>query len=993
MKSTSTVQLLVHLWRDHPGQPTTAPKEEGKKKKKGGGGKTVSSVYLVSLGELMTTLHNCEPHFVRCLVPNTHKKPGEVEPPLIMHQLTCNGVLEGIRICMRGFPNRLLYPDFKARYSILGEAEIASSSDNKTAVYALMDKIEFSRDKYRLGHTLVFFRAGALAGLEEVRDDIVLRLVRYLQGEVLKRIRNKVYAQKRDQRELLIVAQRNFRKYMSLRNWGWFVLIQKTRPLVGQPNPEEELRILEEQANATYGAYADALQVTKDLEEQMGGIKEEIASLTKQLEAEQGNISEYQIRQAKASAMKAEAEADLANKTAVLAQEEASRIELTAEVKQHSGSIGVVKKDIEDLELAIQKIEQEKINRDHAIKGLNDEITSQDEIINKVNKEKKHIAENQSKSSDDLASAEEKVQHLNSIKSKLESTLDELEGGLDKEKRTRAAVEKSRRQVEGELKMSQDTVADLERSKKETEGLIARKEKDIGGLAAKLDDEQSVVGKMQKNIKECQGRVEELEEELEAERQARAKAERQRSDLAREIEQLGERLDEAGGATSAQIELNKKREAEVGKLRKDLEEASIQQESVLSNLKRKHQDAILEMSEQIDQLQKMKGKIDKDKNHILHEIADARAATDEIVRSQASADKSNKNLVDQLNSINKKVEESNLTLGDFESAKRKIVSENADLLRAVGDLDNNLNILAKMRSSLAASLDEIKVLADNEARERSLLLGKYRNVEHELDGAKEALDEEAAGRDNVLRQVAKAEGDAAMWRQKYETDAVAKAEELEMTRMKLQARLTEAESTINSQGAKLNQAEKARGKLQAELEDMSANLDQAQVLNAAMERKAKQFDKVIGEWKGKVDSLSYDLDVSQKETRNASSELFRVKAAYEESVLQLDEVRRENKMLSNEIKDIMDQISEGGHTIHEIDKTRKRLEAEKHELQSALEEAEATLEQEENKVLRAQLELSQVRTEIERRIAEKEEEFMAIKKNQTKAVEGMQSAP
>ena len=105
MKSTSVCQLLVLLWEDHPGQPTTAPKDDGKKKKKGGG-KTVSSVYLVSLVELMTTLYSCEPHFVRCLVPNTHKKPGDVEPPLIMHQLTCNGVLEGIRICMRGFPNR-----------------------------------------------------------------------------------------------------------------------------------------------------------------------------------------------------------------------------------------------------------------------------------------------------------------------------------------------------------------------------------------------------------------------------------------------------------------------------------------------------------------------------------------------------------------------------------------------------------------------------------------------------------------------------------------------------------------------------------------------------------------------------------------------------------------------------------------------------------------------------------------------------------------------
>merc|ERR1712050_505678 len=137
-KSGSSCQLLVHLWRDHPGQPTSAPKDEGKKKKKGGGGKTVSSVYLVSLSELMTTLHTCEPHFVRCLVPNTHKKPGEVEQPLIMHQLQCNGVLEGIRICMRGFPNRMLYPDFKLRYQVLGAAELSSSDDNKTAVYALL---------------------------------------------------------------------------------------------------------------------------------------------------------------------------------------------------------------------------------------------------------------------------------------------------------------------------------------------------------------------------------------------------------------------------------------------------------------------------------------------------------------------------------------------------------------------------------------------------------------------------------------------------------------------------------------------------------------------------------------------------------------------------------------------------------------------------------------------------------------------------------------
>merc|ERR1711878_169618 len=374
------------------------------------------------------------------------------------------------------------------------------------------------------------------------------------------------------------------------------------------------------------------------------------------------------------------------------------------------------------------------------------------------------------------------------------------------------------------------------------------------------------------------------------------------------------------------------------------------------------------------------------------EIGDARAATEEVVRSQTSADKANKNLLDTLNAANKKVDAANLTLGDFGMSKNKIANENGELLRIVGDLENSLNMLAKAKAALSAQLNDVKALCDNEARERGLLLGKYRNLEHELDGARCALEEESAGRENTLRLVAKAEGEAQCWRQKYETDAVAKGEELEMTKMKLTARLTEAEAAIDNLNAKLNQVEKAKGKIASEISEMTSSLDQAQVLNAAMERKAKQFDKVIGEWKGKVDRLSYDLDVSQKETRNASSELFKVKSAYEETMLQLEEVRRENKTLSNEIKDIMDQISEGGRSIHEIDKIRKRLEAEKLELQSALEEAEATLEQEENKVLRCQLELNAVRQEIERRLSEKDEEFMSTRKNFAKATDAMQSA-
>merc|ERR1719328_72539 len=612
-------ELMKTVWADHPGQ--SAPPETEKKKKKKGGGKTVSSVYLVQLAELMGTLNITEPHFIRCIVPNTHKKPLETETPLIMHQLTCNGVLEGIRICMRGFPNRIMYPDFKSRYQILGAAEIANAADNKDGAYALLDKIEFSREKYRLGHTKVFFRAGALAALEEARDEIVLKLVRWMQGQCYGHMKRQAFQIKSDQRELMKVIQRNFRKYQTLRSWGWFIIIQKTRPLIGQVNIEEELKNLENKANDAYGAYKDQLDTKARLEDENKAINDEKKALLAQLEKEQGNLSEYTERQAKASAQKADLEVQLQDAGVKLTNTEAARQEATVAKKELESENVVIKKDIEDLELAIQKLEQEKTNRDHTIRSLSDEIANQDEAINKLNKEKKHQSENHSKAAEDLQVAEDKLDHLSNIKSKLEQTLDELNDSLSREKRGRSDIEKQRRKVEGDLRVMQEAVSELERSKKEHENTIGRKEKDLTVLSAKLDDEQSIVGKLQKSIKETQGRVEEMEEELEAERQARAKAERQRSDLAREMESLGERLNEASGATAAQVELNKKRESEVSKLRKDLEECNIQHDATLVSLKKKQADSISEMSEQMDQLNKMKAKVTKDCGQIANEIA------------------------------------------------------------------------------------------------------------------------------------------------------------------------------------------------------------------------------------------------------------------------------------------------------------------------------------------------------------------------------------
>merc|ERR1712036_110294 len=217
-------------------------------------------------------------------------------------------------------------------------------------------------------------------------------------------------------------------------------------------------------------------------------------------------------------------------------------------------------------------------------------------------------------------------------------------------------------------------------------------------------------------------------------------------------------------------------------------------------------------------------------------------------------------------------------------------------------------------------------------------------------------------------------------------------EELESARAKLQAKIVENEELVDVLQTKVANAEKSKSRLGSDLDDISMEYERVHAAALITEKRAKNFDKVLGEWLSKASDVQAEVAASQDEGRNYSSELFRLKAAQDEAVEQLDVVKRENKNLADEIKDLLDQLGEGGRSIHDLDKQRRRLETEKEELQAALEEAEATLEMEENKVLRAQLELAQVKQEIDRKVAEKEDEFNNTRKNHARAMDSMQAS-
>merc|ERR1712079_511688 len=227
---------------------------------------------------------------------------------------------------------------------------------------------------------------------------------------------------------------------------------------------------------------------------------------------------------------------------------------------------------------------------------------------------------------------------------------------------------------------------------------------------------------------------------------------------------------------------------------------------------------------------------------------------------------------------------------------------------------------------------------------------------------------------------------------RFETEGMGRVDEMDMSRNKLMARISEAEETVESLNQKVATTEKTKHRLEAELEELSMEYERTHAAAMITEKRGRNFDKVVGEWKAKADDLMAELDACSSECRNFNAERFRLKSAWDETAQQLDVVKRENKNLADEIEDLLDQLGDGGRSIHELDKQRRRLEVEKEELQAALEEAEAALEQEENKVLRAQLELGQVRQEIDRKIAEKVEEFENTRKNHIRAMESLQAS-
>nr|XP_039265787.1 LOW QUALITY PROTEIN: myosin-16-like [Styela clava] len=973
--------------------PEDAPETGGKKKKKKGGSfQTVSALYKEQLNKLMTNLRNTSPHFVRCIIPNEMKQPGACDAQLVLSQLRCNGVLEGIRICRKGFPNRMQYPEFKQRYQILAAKKVSGMVDSKKATETILGHIELDTAMYKIGHTKVFFKAGILAELEDKRDEVLAVIMTGIQARARGKLMRIEFQKMLDRKRACTVIQRNIRKFLQFRDWEWWILYTKVKPLLNVVRIEDELKAKDEEIAELKDKLSKEEVLRKDYEEKNVHLLAEKNDLMLQLQAEQETVADLEERNEQLVKVKQDLETQVADLSERLEEEEAMNEQLSAAKKKLEKQCEELRHDVEDLESNVARLEKDKQNLELKVRNLNADVEQRDQNIERMQKEKKQLEQVNQQTLEDLQAMEDKANHLGKLKIKLEQQIEDVEDQLEQERRHRAELEKVKRKLETDLHNANDTIMELEKDKATLEDTIRKKDFEMNQLNSRLEDEMNLVAQLQRKIKELQGRIEDLESELEQERQARNKVERSRNEFQRELEQLGEQLEEAGGATVAQIELNKRREADYLKLRREYEETALLNEAEFSSLKKKHSDMVSELTDQIENLTRVKGKIDKERSQLRIEVDDLASQLEEVTKLKARAEANSRSLEDQVVDAKVRIEEHIRSINEFTIFKSKIINENMDISHQLEDFENKCNSLTRFKSNLTSQVEELKRLVEEETKAKQSLGHALQAARHDLDLMREQVEEEQEGKAELQRALSKANAEVANWRTKYETDAIQRTEELEEAKKKLAIRLQEAEEQTETALAKCASLEKTKIRLTNELEDLTIDLERANATIAILDKKQRDFDKELASWRMRVEELQAELDQSQRECRNYSTEIYKLKASYEETIEQIEIVKRENKTLTDEINDLTDQLGAGGRTLHESEKARKKAELECDELRTALEEAEGALEIEEGKVLRLQLELTQVKADIDRRLQEKDEEFESTRKNHARAIESMQAS-
>ncbi|XP_069381002.1 myosin-9-like isoform X2 [Paralichthys olivaceus] len=971
----STDKFVSELWKDVDRIVGLDKVSEmpGAFKTRKGMFRTVGQLYKEQLSKLMATLRNTNPNFVRCIIPNHEKKAGKLDPHLVLDQLRCNGVLEGIRICRQGFPNRIVFQEFRQRYEILTPNAIPKGfMDGKQACVLMIKSLELDPNLYRIGQSKVFFRAGVLAHLEEERDmkitDIIISFQAWCRGYVAR----KAFARRQQQLTAMKVIQRNCAAYLKLRNWQWWRLFTKVKPLLQVSRQEEEMQAKDDELSKAKEKHVYAQQQLLEMEEKQQQLSAEKMALQEQLQAETELCAEAEEMRARLAARKQELEEILHDLEARVEEEEERASHLTSEKKKMQQNISDLEQQLDEEEAARQKLQLEKVTLEAKMKKIEDEVMVLDDQNNKLNKEKKLMEERISEFTTNLAEEEEKSKSLQKLKTKHEAMITDLEDRLRREEKQRQELEKNRRKLDGDFTEVQDQISELQAQIAELRAQLAKKEEELQAALARIEEEAAQKNLAQKKIRELEAQLSELQEDLELERQARTKAEKHRRDLGEELEALKTELEDTLDSTAAQQELRTKRETEVAHLKKTLDEEARVHEQQLSEMRQKHGQAFDELNEQLEQAKRNKVSMEKAKQALESERNELVIEMQTLMQGKGDSEHRRKKAESQVQELLLKHSESERQRVELVEKLSKTQTELENVTCVLSDLEGKSIKASKDCSAVESQLQDVQELLQEETRQKLSHGTRMRQLEDEQNNLKEQLEEEEAAKKNLEKQLQIVQAQLVEMKKRVEQDAGC-LETAEEGKKRLQRDLEATNQRLEEKCAAFDKMDKTKTRLQQELDDLLVDQDHLRQIVSNLEKKQKKFDQMLAEEKNISARYAEERDRAEAEAREKETRALALTRELDSLMDTKEELDRNNKLLRAEMEDLVSSKDDVGKSVHELEKSKRAMDQQLEEMKTQLEELEDELQATEDAKLRLEVNMQALKAQYERDLAGRDE--------------------
>uniref|UniRef100_A0A2R9A949 Myosin heavy chain 14 n=1 Tax=Pan paniscus TaxID=9597 RepID=A0A2R9A949_PANPA len=899
--------------------------------------RTVGQLYKESLSRLMATLSNTNPSFVRCIVPNHEKRAGKLEPRLVLDQLRCNGVLEGIRICRQGFPNRILFQEFRQRYEILTPNAIPKGfMDGKQACEKMIQALELDPNLYHL------LPGWVLAQLEEERDlkvtDIIVSFQAAAPGDTW--LAGGAFQKRQQQQSALRVMQRNCAAYLKLRHWQWWRLFTKVKPLLQVTRQDEVLQARAQELQKVQELQQQSAREVGELQGRVAQLEEERARLAEQLRAEAELCAEAEETRGRLAARKQELELVVSELEARVGEEEECSRQMQTEKKRLQQHIQELEAHLEAEEGARQKLQLDKVTTEAKMKKFEEDLLLLEDQNSKLSKERKLLEDRLAEFSSQAAEEEEKVKSLNKLRLKYEATIADMEDRLRKEEKGRQELEKLKRRLDGESSELQEQMVEQQQRAEELRAQLGRKEEELQAALARAEDEGGARAQLLKSLREAQAALAEAQEDLESERVARTKAEKQRRDLGEELEALRGELEDTLDSTNAQQELRSKREQEVTELKKTLEEETRIHEAAVQELRQRHGQALGELAEQLEQARRGKGAWEKTRLALEAEVSELRAELSSLQTARQEGEQRRRRLESQLQEVQGRAGDGERARAEAAEKLQRAQAELENVSGALNEAESKTIRLSKELSSTEAQLHDAQVTLPALRLRQLGCVSSWRRRQLPGNGREEEAGALEAGEEARRRAAREAEA--------------------------LTQRLAEKTETVD-------RLERGRRRLQQELDDATMDLEQQRQLVSTLEKKQRKFDQLLAEEKAAVLRAVEERERAEAEGREREARALSLTRALEEEQEAREELERQNRALRAELEALLSSKDDVGKSVHELERACRVAEQAANDLRAQVTELEDELTAAEDAKLRLEVTVQALKTQHERDLQGRDE--------------------